>query len=100
MFARIREWLFNLTAVIIAVVVLSSILIASYELESWPFGDHRTFRERYQFRRVERASLEPFLGGPAGSRARSGPWCGASWRTWPGAPARRRWGRAPPRSSR
>ena len=64
MFARIRELLFNLTAVIIALVVLSSLLIASYELESWPFGDHRTFRERYQFRRVERASLEPFLSAP------------------------------------
>ena len=46
MFARIREWFFNLTAVLIALVVLSSFLIASYELESWPFGDRRTFRER------------------------------------------------------
>jgi HlyD family secretion protein len=64
MFAQIREWLFNTTAVLVAVIVLSSFLIASYELESWPFGDHRPFHERYHFQRVRRTSLEPFLDAP------------------------------------
>jgi HlyD family secretion protein len=64
MFARIRQLFFNLTAVFIALVVLSSFLIASYELETWPFGDHRTVRQRYEFRRVSRTVLESNLRAP------------------------------------
>jgi HlyD family secretion protein len=64
MFAHIREWLFNMTAAIIALVALSSYLIASYELEAWPFADQRTIRDRYHLRRVERTSLDPYLNAP------------------------------------
>src|SRR5438309_1718531 len=64
MFARIREWFFNLTAVFIALVALSSFLIASYELKTWPFGGQRPLREQYQLHRVSRTSLEPFLSAP------------------------------------
>jgi HlyD family secretion protein len=64
MFARIRDWFFNLTAVFIALVVLSSFLIASYELKAWPFGGQRPLREQYQLQRVSRTSLEPFLSAP------------------------------------
>ncbi len=64
MFARIRAGLFNLTAVLIALVILSSLLVASYELDSWPFGDHKPLRERYQLHRVVRTNLEPFLSAP------------------------------------
>ena len=71
MFRRIREVVFSLTGVMLVLVVLSSYLLASYELEAWPFGDHRTFRERHTFYRVKRESLEPFLSAPGGSRARS-----------------------------
>jgi HlyD family secretion protein len=55
---------FNLTAVFLALIVLSSFLIASYELETWPFGDQRTVRERYDIRRVSRTVLEPTLRAP------------------------------------
>lgn len=64
MLARIRQLFFNLTAVIAAMVLLSSFLIASYELETWPFGDHRTIRDRFEFRRVSRTVLEPSLRAP------------------------------------
>jgi HlyD family secretion protein len=64
MFARFRELFFNMTAALIAFVILSSLLIASYEMETWPFGDHRTIRERYEFRRVARTDLEPYLRAP------------------------------------
>ena len=64
MFARIRQLFFNLTAIFIALTLLSSFLIASYELETWPFGDHRALRDRYQIRRVSRTVLEPFLSAP------------------------------------
>jgi HlyD family secretion protein len=64
MLARIRDLFFNLTAIFIALIVLSSFLIASYELEAWPFGDHRPLRERYKTQRVARTVLEPFLRAP------------------------------------
>jgi HlyD family secretion protein len=64
MFRRIRDVVFSLTGVFLVLIVLSSFLLASYQLEAWPFGDHRTFRERHMFHRVKRASLEPFLSAP------------------------------------
>jgi HlyD family secretion protein len=64
MFARLRSLVFNLGAVFVALVVLSSFLFASYQLETWPFGDHRTLRERHQFTRVSRTVLEPVLRAP------------------------------------
>jgi HlyD family secretion protein len=33
-------------------------------METWPFGDHRTIRERYEFRRVTRTDLEPYQRAP------------------------------------
>jgi HlyD family secretion protein len=64
MFRRICEVVFSLTGVMLVLVILSSYLLASYELDTWPFGDHRTFRERHTFHRVKRESLEPFLSAP------------------------------------
>src|SRR5262249_264360 len=64
MFALIRQLFFNLTAVLLALIVLSSFLIASYELESWPFGYHRTVRELYAIRPVSRTVLEPMVRAP------------------------------------
>ncbi len=73
MFERIRELVFSVTGVLIVLVLLSSFLLASYEMDSWPFGDRRTFREQYTFHRVGRRNLEPFLSARAGSRARAAP---------------------------
>src|SRR5262245_21202428 len=64
MFARIRDSLISPSAAIIGLVVLSSCLIGCYELQAWPFGDHRTVRERYQFLRVSRTLLDPYLRAP------------------------------------
>jgi HlyD family secretion protein len=64
MFARICERLFNVTAAVIALVVLSSYLVASYELQAWPFAEQRSLRERYHLHRVSRTRLEPFLSAP------------------------------------
>ncbi len=64
MFRRIRELLFSLTGVIVALLALSSFLVASYELETWPFGDHRPIRERYHYYRVQRLELDPFFSAP------------------------------------
>lgn len=64
MFSLIRKGLFNVTAAVVALVLLSSFLIASYELDTWPFHDQRSFRERYHFQRVGQTRLEPFLSAP------------------------------------
>jgi HlyD family secretion protein len=64
MFRRIREVVFSLTGVLLVLIIFSSYLLASYELDAWPFGDHRTFRESHSFYRVKRESLEPFLSAP------------------------------------
>jgi HlyD family secretion protein len=64
MIRRIREMLLSLTSMLIAIVALSSFLIASYELEAWPWGDHRPFRERYVYRTVQRATMAPILSAP------------------------------------
>jgi HlyD family secretion protein len=64
MIRRIREWFLSLTGMIIAIVALSSFLIASYELDTWPWADTRPLRERYEFRRVSRADLAPILVAP------------------------------------
>lgn len=64
MFRRIRELLFSLTGVIVALLALSSLLLASYQMETWPFGDRRPLRERYQYYRVQRMELDPFFSAP------------------------------------
>jgi HlyD family secretion protein len=64
MIRRIRELLFSLTGVIMAVLALSSFLVASYEMETWPFGDHRPLRERYLSYRARRQELDPFFSAP------------------------------------
>jgi HlyD family secretion protein len=48
----------------IALLALSSFLIASYELETWPWVDQRTFRERFEFHRVGRTTLGPIQSAP------------------------------------
>ncbi len=64
MIRRIREMLLSLTSMLIAIVALSSFLIASYELETWPWGEHRPIQDRYVFRTVHRATLAPILSAP------------------------------------
>lgn len=64
MLRRIREQLFSPAAALIAVVAVSTVLLMSYQLQAWPFGDHRTLRDRYQFVRVSRTMLEPYLRAP------------------------------------
>ncbi|MGP0069636.1 MAG: efflux RND transporter periplasmic adaptor subunit [Isosphaeraceae bacterium] len=64
MIRRISEMVFNLTTMCIAVVVLSSWLIASYQLETWPWVENLPFRARYEFRTVSRATLLPNLSAP------------------------------------
>lgn len=64
MFRRIRELLFSLTSVIVALLALSSFLVASYQLETWPFGDHRPLGQRYDHYRVQRLELDPFFSAP------------------------------------
>ena len=64
MIRRIREMLLSLTGMAIAVVALSSFLIASYELETWPWSDHRPVNERYITRTARRVTLFPFLNAP------------------------------------
>ncbi|MHB1558933.1 MAG: efflux RND transporter periplasmic adaptor subunit, partial [Isosphaeraceae bacterium] len=64
MFRRIRELLFSLTGVIVALLALSSFLVASYQMEAWPFGDHRPLRQRYDYYRVQRLELDPFFSAP------------------------------------
>jgi HlyD family secretion protein len=61
---RIREWFLSLTGMTIAFLTLSSFLIASYEMDSWPFGDYRPLRERHLFSRVRRTDLVPRLNAP------------------------------------
>src|SRR5579872_2782306 len=57
MIRRIREWVLSLTGMFVALVVLSSFLIASYELDTWPWADRRPVRERYEFWPVRRTTL-------------------------------------------
>ncbi len=64
MIRRIREMVLSLTTMLIAIVALSSFLIASYELETWPWSDHRPIQERYVFGTVRRATLAPILSAP------------------------------------
>jgi HlyD family secretion protein len=64
MLSKIRERLFSPTTALIVVVALATFLLASYQLQAWPFGDHRTLRERYQFVRVSRTVVEPNLRAP------------------------------------
>jgi HlyD family secretion protein len=64
MIRRIRETLLSLTGMVIAIVALSSFLIASYELETWPWADQRPIGERYVLYRPRRAVLEPVLSAP------------------------------------
>jgi HlyD family secretion protein len=64
MIRRIREWLLSLTGMLVAVVVLSSFLIASYEFDTWPWADRRPLHERFEFRTVRRTTLEPIQSAP------------------------------------
>jgi HlyD family secretion protein len=64
MIRRIREMVLSLTSMCIAVIALSSLLIASYELETWPWVEHKPLRERYEFRTVRRTTLSPILSAP------------------------------------
>jgi HlyD family secretion protein len=64
MIRRIREWFLSLTGMLVAIVALSSLLIASYELDTWPWADHRALHSRYEFRTVRRTILAPILSAP------------------------------------
>ena len=64
MIRRIREMVLSLTGMCIAVVALSSLLIASYELETWPWVENLPLRDRYEIRPVRRTTLSPFLSAP------------------------------------
>ena len=64
MIRRIREMLLSLTSMLVAIVALSSLLIASYSLETWPWGVHRPIREQYELRVVRRVKLAPTLSAP------------------------------------
>src|SRR5690242_5738423 len=64
MIRRIREWLLSLTSMFVALVVLSSLLIASYELDTWPWADRRPLRERSEFGTVRRTTLAPIQSAP------------------------------------
>ena len=41
MIRRIREWVLSLSGMVVAVIVLSSFLVASYELDTWPWASER-----------------------------------------------------------
>lgn len=45
-------------------ITTSSFLGISYNLDSWPFGDHRTVRERYQVGLAPRVDLNPIVNVP------------------------------------
>src|SRR6516162_386949 len=64
MIRRIREWVLSLTGMMVALVVLSSFLVASYELDTWPWADRRPVSERYEFRPVHRTTLAPIQSAP------------------------------------
>ncbi len=70
MIRRIRELLFSLTGVIMALLALSSLLLASYEMNAWPFGDHRPLRERYPTYRRISSNWIPSSAPRAGQSAR------------------------------
>jgi len=55
---------FPWTWVFVGFVALSLFELASYETGTWPWGDRRPLRERYQFRHVSRADLIPFVNAP------------------------------------
>jgi HlyD family secretion protein len=64
MIRRIREMILNVTSVCIAVVALSSLLIASYELETWPWKENLPLRAQYEFRTVRRTTISPIMSAP------------------------------------
>ncbi len=64
MIRRIRETVLSLTGMCVAVVALSSWLIASYELETWPWAEQHPLRSRFEFRAVRRTTLAPILSAP------------------------------------
>ena len=45
-------------------LAISSFFGISYSQDSWPFGDHRTVRERYSVTKVERVDLAPIVNVP------------------------------------
>jgi HlyD family secretion protein len=59
-----RVWPFGWTGPIIALAALSALVAVCYQLERWPFGDHRTLRERFRFTHVSRTNLLPILNAP------------------------------------
>ena len=64
MIRRIREMLLNLTTMCIAVVGLSSWLIASYELETWPWVEHFPFLRPVRVPNCVPTTLFPNLSAP------------------------------------
>src|SRR6516165_3611222 len=64
MIRRIREWVLSLSGMVVALIVLSSFLVASYELDTWPWADRRPVQERYEFGTVRRTTLFPIQSAP------------------------------------
>ncbi len=48
----------------ICAIAVSSFFGISYSLDSWPFGDHRTMRERYRVGQARRVDMSPILSVP------------------------------------
>ena len=64
MIRRIRDLMVSLTGMMIALVALSSLLIASYELETWPWRERASAHSQYEFYKVRRTTLAPVLSAP------------------------------------
>ena len=59
-----RVWPFGWSGVFLVFIATSTFLVATYQLETWPWLDRRPLRERYTFRYVSRADLSPVLNAP------------------------------------
>jgi HlyD family secretion protein len=59
-----RVWPFGWSGVFLAFVATSTFLVATYQLETWPWLDRRPLRDRYVFRHVSRSDLSPVLNAP------------------------------------
>jgi len=59
-----RTWGVVGTWIFVVLVAVSSFLVATHELGTWPWIDRRPLRERYLFRHVSFTDLSPVLNAP------------------------------------